>query len=288
MKKLIIITFLFFICEVIYSQNKREVNYEAKYKFSSSSKTSKIEFVCLIPQDIDNIQKVISIDYSIPPQKEFVRNGNKYAEFVINSPRKKEELIISVNLSIFRIDYSTVVDEGLFINDSLSGFLDSEKYIEKDNSSIIRVAKKLIGKDTIETIKNIYNYVYEEIKYSGFNTNDLGAVKALRGKKGDCTEFSDLFVALCRANNIHARIIEGYTTDYENTPNHIWAEVYTIKYGWIRFDPTPGNSSSFEINKNRYIQLSNVRNDSVLTNGHFWTLRYMGGEVRIKEEFIVK
>jgi transglutaminase-like putative cysteine protease len=82
-------------------------------------------------------------------------------------------------------------------------------------------------------------------------------------------DYSDLFVALLRANKIPAKSIIGMVVDYDgDNPLHAWPEAYLKKQGWVRFDPTTGHS---EISKsgdnyvmqisNKYITLSEGRND---------------------------
>jgi hypothetical protein len=56
-----------------------------------------------------------------------------------------------------------------------------------------------------------------------------GVVKALDARAGDCAEMSAVFVALCRASGIPARLVW--------VPDHNWAEIYLIdeegKGHWI-------------------------------------------------------
>ena len=78
------------------------------------------------------------------------------------------------------------------------------------------------------------------MKDDGYSARDRGALYALREKKGDCTEFMYLFVALCRRAQIPARGLGGYVcpknmilrpTDYHN-----WAEFYADGR-WYIADP---------------------------------------------------
>ncbi|MBK7287794.1 MAG: transglutaminase domain-containing protein [Flavobacteriales bacterium] len=137
-------------------------------------------------------------------------------------------------------------------------------------------ANLLLSKTKIRTIKNIYKFTLNEVKYTQYTNTDNGALNALETKRSDCSGFSDLFVSLCRANDIPARVVYGFLTEYGSNPRHAWAEAYTNEYGWIRFDPTPYQSIKFDKLKNMYIQISDVRNDKILRNGYFYTYRYMG------------
>jgi len=64
---------------------------------------------------------------------------------------------------------------------------------------------------------------------------------ALEKRLGDCSEYSYLFVALCRAAGIPARIQAGFAFHSENEvleDGHMWAEYYLENYGWVPVDVT--------------------------------------------------
>lgn len=282
MKQFLLSLLFFCIGLSCFSQKVISTGYDAKYEFITNGNTKKIKFICLVPQNLNDIQKVKSIKYSRAPQRIFEDNGNQYAEFIIDSIDHSVKLDISVDIDIFKYDLNTLKAKKL-ISDTVVTFLNDEKYIEINNENITSKANELKKGEEIKTIKNIYKFVNEQITYSGFNPKDVGAAKALQMRSGDCTEFTDLFVALCRADKIPAKYVDGLTIEYNQTPKHSWAEVYTHKYGWIRVDPTPGNAFSFKDLKNEYIQLSIIRNDENLNGGHFYLYRYWGSPIKVNE-----
>ena len=108
-----------------------------------------------------------------------------------------------------------------------------EKNIESDNQQIKEKAAEITKDidDPYLAAKKIYEFV---VNHMSFVRQDRcrGALYALQEKKGDCTEYSDLFVALCRARGIPARSIHGLI--------HDWAEIYIPEVGWIPVDPAWG------------------------------------------------
>ena len=61
----------------------------------------------------------------------------------------------------------------------------------------------------------------------------------------DCTEYTDLLVALSRAQGIPARYFEGLLyldkgTDALAKTEHAWPDVYMPSVGWVAMDPTLG------------------------------------------------
>lgn len=111
-----------------------------------------------------------------------------------------------------------------------SDWLDDEAFTEVKNQSIVDLANRLKGKDHMQTARNIYDWVGSNIGYLGYVADDLGALYALTERKGDCTEYAFLVVALARACQIQARVVGGYVTDRDVAPRadeyHNWAELY--------------------------------------------------------------
>jgi hypothetical protein len=121
-------------------------------------------------------------------------------------------------------------------------FTRSEELIESDASEIAAKAQSLCN-DAVnihEKAVRIYNFVISYLRYDP-QEDERGALWALRNRIGDCSEYSYLFVALCRAAGIPARIQAGFGFhDLKETTadGHMWAEYYLPDYGWIPVDPT--------------------------------------------------
>jgi len=234
---------------------------------------------------------ILDVDYSAAPSKLYDVDGDRYAEFVFLNPKDDFEIKISVKVQLIRYDLDTALKTSKTTNEVIPAkYLAGEKYLEKNNPAILEVSKGITGKTQIHTIENIYYYVLENMEYAGYNPADLGAAKALKLGKGDCSEFTDLLVALCRAKGIPARSVIGYNIECENTPKHAWAEIYVKGCGWVPFDPMLGElwMVSFERLSPEYIYLSNVRNNKVLNNHHYYTYRYWGNPVKVTDSFLMK
>jgi transglutaminase-like putative cysteine protease len=118
--------------------------------------------------------------------------------------------------------------------------LNPQKYIESDHPAISRIAQKLLRANASKTIEEVFRWVEGHVRYSGYAGRGRGALYALEHKKGDCTEYANLFVALCRANGIAARPIGGYVCPQSGVLKardyHNWGEFY--KNGtWNLADP---------------------------------------------------
>jgi len=134
-----------------------------------------------------------------------------------------------------------------------------EKFIESDHPAIRRAAAKLRESDAIKTINAVFRWVASHVSYSGYAARDRGALYAFEQKKGDCTEYMDLFVALCRANGLPARRIGGYVSPQNAVLNardyHNWGEFY-LDGAWQVADP---QNNALMQNQDDYIAMRIIR-----------------------------
>lgn len=103
----------------------------------------------------------------------------------------------------------------------LKHFLAPSPQIESNAREIIDAAKKLGGdKETAwEKVEAIYDWVREKVEFHDNQGGTVqGALATLRDGTGDCDEMTALFVALCRAKGIPARMVR--------VPGHCYPEFY--------------------------------------------------------------
>ena len=140
-------------------------------------------------------------------------------------------------------------------SENVESYLGEEHLIETQNSEIVARAKRLKKDTELATIQSIYDFVKNHIDYTGYIEADLGATYALSTKKGDCTEFASLIVALARVNQIPARSVSGfmYASSGVLKPSeyHSWAEVF-IDGTWQLVDAQRHN---FMSNQEKYLAL---------------------------------
>ena len=275
------------------------VEFDLSYDFTVSGETRRISLTTVIPKTIPDRQNIIDIQYSQKPSRIFEENGNRYAEIIFNKPEKQTKIDISIKAELFKYDLVTVKRKRKANHTPEAGlgeFLKSEKYIEKDHPEIRQIAESIEGQTKEEIVKNIYNYVIEHLDYTKHGKGQWGAAKALQEGKGDCSEYSDLFTALCRAKNIPARVITGCTVRFDSdSPKHNWVEVYLQDYGWVPFDPNGGDVDNIRVRNTAfsrmvpvYVYFSHIRNDEILRNYHFASYKYWGDKVRLKDSIEFK
>lgn len=277
------------------TKNEIQVSFDMDYKFNISGNVSDISFIVIIPKEYKDRQKIINSQYSIKPERIFDDGPNTYAEFIINNPTTNFELNIMDEIVLSQYGLDTAFNAGNkdFDAKDLDKYLAAEKYIEKDDEEIIKTAGNFEREDTYVLVQAIYDYVMENMEWVGYVPEDVGAKVALIEKQGDCTSYSDLFIALLRANGIPARIVEGYTIDATDlNVGHNWVEVYFNDIGWVPFDPTyddnNGSTSLFNNLNNIYVYFSLKRNDSILNGFHYFSYNWYGdGQVEVTKNISV-
>jgi transglutaminase-like putative cysteine protease len=98
-------------------------------------------------------------------------------------------------------------------------------------------------------IRAIYDYLVNTMIYDktvpGWGKGDIE--RACDVRRGNCTDFHSLFMAMARAEGIPVRFIIGFPlkTDPEGTiPGyHCWAEFYLPQSGWIPVDASEASKS---------------------------------------------
>ena len=188
------------------------------------------------------------IDRIVPSQNVEFENdsyGNIYISWKINKILPKEKFVA-------KIEYLTLSFSVLFQIDQVENYVKEseiyktytqpEDYIESDDPLIVKTAESIAGNETNPQIiaLRIANFVMENLTYE-IQPDERGAKWALINGRGDCSEYSYLFVALCRACGIPARVQAGFVfhkINEELTDGHMWAEYYLENYGWVPVDLT--------------------------------------------------
>jgi transglutaminase-like putative cysteine protease len=212
---------------------------------------SAIEMWVAMIRDIDPYQEVVYLQID-PMVSETVSDefGNQYAFFEIGplSVGSQVQFSLEYVVEVNPLDFDLGSCQGALIDE----FTGPVEYIESDHPTIIDLASTLAqGRATAcAQVRAFYDYVAENITYSGYIPDDIGALQTLYDLEGDCTCFADLMMALSRAAGIPARFLEGVTccTEGEYVPGdvkHDWLEVYLPGVGWVPMDPTWGQPPEY-------------------------------------------
>jgi len=213
----------------------------------------------------------------------------RYVDFLNNSfviyhvkrlaPEERFTVRVHAVLNVYSMDYNIEPRQVGTYNENDSNYKNyivPSKFIESDDPQIQATARDILrdSNTLLDTIFKTYNWVIDNIEYEKI-PGEVGALYAYKNREGDSAEFSNLFIALLRANGIPSRRISGWGGsldeggEYTSTQvAHGWAEFYVLNYGWIPADPTFGRLhrwDNFAKADNKHI---------ILTKGsdvHFYT-----------------
>lgn len=268
---------------------RETVNFRMSYDVKAGSRTSLVDLTVLIPQTLAQRQIIRRMTFSHTPTRIFEADGNKYAQFTLVEPKGHTLVTVDVEADLHQFDYSTALADVRADGEPRLEYLAAERYLEKDDGRIRAAAAGVVGETLDQTLRGLFRYVVQTIRPVSYQAPDVGALRAMETRRGDCTEYADLLVALCRSRNIPARFSEGYITKHSTMLKHDWVEIFLPQHGWVPFDPalTRVGLASFEKMEPIYICLSNVRNDRTLANGHYWFYRYLGDAIKVTDDFSV-
>ncbi len=213
--------------------------FDFKFKYFLKNNTSETKDMFIpFPPETDSQKITYRSIVPIPKNIEIDSDGNFLAKYTL-SPNQEIEINLDGQVKIIHtnLNYSNIKSEDYLI---------SKLFWETNDSSLINIASRL------KNVKDIYNYVINTLNYK---TNDYdsssrqGAVMAINfPNQSLCTEFTDLFITLCRIKGIPAREVQGFA--YSNNTKikpinintdvlHAWPQYYDFsQQAWVSVDPT--------------------------------------------------
>ena len=259
------------------------------YNNEGPATITKVESTVALSQTIDGYQEIITEEIT-PADHEIITDdlGNRYAKFLVEKdvkPGEDFEFKVKYRIKVNAFKNHLGPCEGEQIDD----FLGAEQYLEVDSEEIKQQATEITADkaNDCEKAETIYNYVGDNLDYVNNEKDEKGgALEAHEKGQGDCTYFSDYYIALARAAGIPTRFVEGAvhseTKDEENTSKknlHDWAESYLPGTGWTSIDPTWGEkdlarSNHFSQTDGKHIIITRGRNLETLDNKYFINTKY--------------
>ena len=149
--------------------------------------------------------------------------------------------VYEINTSIYpdKIGYYKYTDENL-----LNATTNPDKLVPSDNEGVIKLAKKIIGKESnpYRKARKIYNYMCENFSIlSDIRGLDADPLDLISTNTGDAYDFAVIYTALLRAVNVPAVTDAGILVSRDlTTQAHWWCEFYVDKVGWVPVDPALG------------------------------------------------
>ena len=203
--------------------NFKRVQYRFQVWNTANQPVSNAHFYVHAPVDLTGAQRCIRIESSHPFELVTDTLGNQVLKFTFETFAPLSSKIVSVQANLMLAKTPVAVPKS-----DPKRFSNPTPDIEA--KEIRQLADQLKSGNAHTTTENIYHWVADNIAYTGYAQQAKGVQRTLLSRKGDCTEFADLFVALTRAAGIPARRVSGYLTHENGTLKaadyHDWAEIY--------------------------------------------------------------
>jgi len=208
-----------------------------------------------IPVDRDNQTITGEIEYS-PTYTDIVTDKweQKTAHFQAENLKVNgiHEIKMTSKVTLYNTRYFIYPDKVGSLEEIPSEI--KERYLENNakyqigHPVIKNALKEALGeeKHPYWIARKLYNYLLDHMYYEmvgGWNT----APTVLERGNGSCSEYSFVFISLCRAAGLPARYVGSVALRGDEASLddvfHRWVEIYLPNYGWIPVDPSRGDKA---------------------------------------------
>ncbi len=244
--------------DFVFKKDPKEYSWEAIHDFRNYGPdvVDELDSYFAIPGDLDNQKITGDIQYE-PDPKDFVvdRWGQKFAHFHFKdiAPGSFLKPKMKINAKLYHTEYIIFPERVGKLEDIPKDIKDTYladglKY-DMNNPIIQDAVKQAVGNERHPywMIRKIFNCICDKIEY---NLKPLGgwnpAPTVLKRGTGSCSEYTFIFIAMCRASGLPARYAGSIVVRSQDKGIddvwHRWAEVYLPNYGWIPVDVSAGDS----------------------------------------------
>ncbi len=212
-----------------------------------------LDIYLAVPQDLPGQKLLGSLTFTPEPDR-FVtdRWGQKMAHYHYENVPAGEFATVcwEAKVELYEIRYFLFPDKVGSLSDIPNEIkerylCDGSKYWVKD-PYIQKTARDVVRGETncYWIARKLFDHVTKKMRYEligGWNV----APTVLKRGSGSCSEYSFVFISLCRAAGLPARyvgsvVIRGDDASTDNGIFHRWPEVYLPNYGWVPMDPSSG------------------------------------------------
>jgi transglutaminase-like putative cysteine protease len=253
-------------------EKQQVLEYTHQFRNYGPGTIKDLDIYLAVPENLNNQELLSEIEYN-PQPSEFLNDkwGQKVAHYKFQDLKSTQFVSVGmkVKAKLFKTKYYIFPEKVGRLAD-IPGSI-KEKYLVDDakysisDPFIQESARRAVGNETNPywIARKIFDYVIDHMEYElagGWNI----APAVLKRGTGSCSEYSFVYIALCRASGLPARyvgsvVIRGDDAS-EDDVFHRWVEVYLPNYGWIPVDlsggdsPSPaGQASAFGNLNNRYL-----------------------------------
>ncbi|MDO5309517.1 MAG: transglutaminase-like domain-containing protein [Planctomycetia bacterium] len=172
----------------------------------------------------EDFPRIARVDY-----RDLKEGGARQLVFHMRELKEGQSVEASVLFEVTRYQILPPTDTSLYhipktVPNDVKRYLRSGTYIESGSKTVRTLARNLVKdiESDWDKVDAFFNYIRENIQYKDLLIEKpmRGALAALKTNDGDCEDMSALFIALCRASDVPARLVR--------VPGHCWAEFYLV------------------------------------------------------------
>ena len=237
-----------------YNEHEANVTYTHQLSNFGPGKLLTTDIYLAIPVNRDNQNLQTDIIYS-PQYTDIVEDqwGQKTAHYHFNNLEQgiSKTVEMKIKVKTYDVRYFVFPDKvgslSSIPTEIKNRYLVNDEKYQINNPFIQSSLAKAIGNEENPYWKarKIFDYIIDNMYYEmtgGWNT----APTVLKRGNGSCSEYSFVYISMCRAAGIPARYVgavaiggEDYSMD---DVFHRWVEIYLPNYGWIPVDPAGGDN----------------------------------------------
>lgn len=224
--------------------------------FSYLPRGTNITYVTLEPHGAPIIDQnrlsnlVLKVRSKTPGPIDNIRDDVKTANQTVEH-KSPNELVVTVPAR----RHSGTKQVQLPVTDAaLAPFLKATSEFPANDKTVINQAKATAGedRDAWSVARKLADWTHNNLVWK--SVARASATETLATREADCSEFSQLFVAMARSLGLPARLVSGLAYSGNSFGGHAWVEVWVGD--WVELDPTWGTD---------FVDATHIRNnDSAL------------------------
>ncbi|PIU76076.1 hypothetical protein COS75_00865 [Candidatus Pacearchaeota archaeon CG06_land_8_20_14_3_00_35_12] len=230
--------------EDFFSYNLLTLNWSLQNQISSQADRL-TAILNLYPRNDSQHSQIVYLNMTSIPVSEIDKNNNLSFKW---ETQAKGNLLIDVdgiilkNFSLQQIYSKIKYPEN--VPSDIEVYIEPSTFADSDNQYIKLKAQEILASsdtdDLLEIVHSVARYVSENTEYDYSYFSEIKPASwVLQNKRGVCDEYTNLFIALCRALDIPARYVSGvaFSNINDSFEEHAWAEVY-VNGNWLPYDAT--------------------------------------------------
>ena len=250
LRKLCVLSSLFALCQTALAQDSRHFTFHYAFTVKNLPAGKKVRvWIPAAQSDHSQEVKIVSAKGDLPVKKTRESKYGNEIYFAETGSTTRPELHFDVEYEVVRHERTALNSRPQIVTTALTN---KERREDLQPDALVPItglpadiaAKVTEGKrQPLDKARAIYDYVFTTMRYdktgTGWGHGDV--IYACDAKKGNCTDFHSLFIAMARSQGIPSRFEIGFPLppdkhSAEIAGYHCWSDFYIDGRGWIPVD----------------------------------------------------